>query len=75
MRSRETGPLTMPVQIDTMRYEALLASERRLQDIASTPKCEHGNVYPHNSTVTEYDYIRWCDGAPELRALMEEATP
>ena len=50
-----------------------LTPDTRLQAIADAPRCVHGNIYTH-IILTAIRTTTWCDGAPELAALLDALT-
>ena len=61
-----------------MKDEGVLVPDTRLQAITDAPRCEHGEIDWHwvEDKVRGMPLVgRWrCDGAPELRALLNALT-
>ena len=77
---RETVPdMVDPyVHSDTSLIQQLvdrdsLTPDTRLQAIADAPKCEHDMIDRHITHVKEA-VTKWCEGAPELRDLLDALT-
>jgi len=53
-----------------------IVPDGRLQAIADAARCEHGNIYRHQIAWADggigwYSNDEWCEGAPELAALLD----
>ena len=72
-------------KIDIMVREGVLVLDTRLQAIADAHKCKHELIDRHQAYILNADLTQkyhpngaavweWCEGAPELRALLDALT-
>jgi hypothetical protein len=54
-------------------HHVRLIPDSRLQAIADAPRCEHDMIDRHITHV-EAAVTKWCEGAPELRDLLDALT-
>ena len=60
------------LQLDHLIQDKALVPDTRLQAIADAPRCEHGNIYPHDTYNDELrDFGGECEGAPEAAAVLD----
>ena len=67
----------LPDPISFLIDDGVLVPDLRLQEIADAPRCKHDNVYTHLQPTTNLlgeISFKWCEGAPELAALLDALT-